>query len=669
MATISSAGIGSGLDINSLVTQLVAAERQPAESRLDRQEGMLQAKLSAFGTFKSALSSFQDALENLTTPSAFQTRSATSGNEQLFTASASSVATAGTYDIMVSKLAQAHSLASATKTATTDTVGTGTITVRFGAWAYDPGTGVPTGFTLNADKAEATITIDGTNNSLQGVRDAINNANIGVTASIINDGTGYRLVTTSKDSGADNAMEITVSSADGLDGFLSYNMGALNLTETAQGINAQLKINGLPVTSETNTVSGAIEGVTLNLKSESTSPAMLTIAQDKSSVTKAVNGVVTAFNSLMDTIDSLSSYDAETQSGDILMGESTLRNIESSIRQEMSGAVASLTGPFTSLADIGITTQLDGKLKLDDTKLQSALDNHFDDVAGLFAAQGKATDSLIQYSASTSATLAGTYAVHVDQLATQGSFAGDEANNITALTLDALNNTFSLKVDGVQAGTITLTAGSYNDDASLAGLAAQMQTKINGDSALADAGLSVSVAYDTVNDKFVITSDRYGSVSTVEITTANSTLGLDASGVQTAGLDVAGTINGVAALGSGQYLIGATGDDAEGLRLLVTGGAAPSDRGTVSFSRGVADRVNTLLTDWLASDGIIDARTAGLNETLQNISDQRDALDRRMELVEARYRNQFVALDTLLSQMQSTSSYLAQQLASLPGAS
>ncbi|MDX1489668.1 MAG: flagellar filament capping protein FliD [Pseudohongiellaceae bacterium] len=230
MASIQSLGIGSGLLTSDLVDQLIAAEREPVELRLDSKQALTEAKITAFGEITSVLSSFDSAVQALTLPSSFNASTATSSNESALTATASSVATAGSYTVSVSQLAQNHAIASQAYEETSDVVGTGTLTFRFGTTtfngeAYDS-------FDVNADVSSRTISIDSTNNTLSGIRDAINAEDFGVQASIVDDGSGYRLVFKSEDSGAENSIEVVASGTDGLKA-LNFNATANNLSLNA----------------------------------------------------------------------------------------------------------------------------------------------------------------------------------------------------------------------------------------------------------------------------------------------------------------------------------------------------------------------------------------------------------------------------------------------------
>ncbi|ADE15426.1 flagellar hook-associated 2 domain protein [Nitrosococcus halophilus Nc 4] len=673
---ITSAGVGSGLDIESLVSQLVAAEGQPQRLRLDRREARLQTTLSAMGTLKSELANFQNAVSGLSSLSAFQGTKASVGNTSLLTASATAEAATGTYSVEVQQLAQAQKLASKTFADSHTVISTGTLSFRFGTYDGDSNT-----FTANPDKSAQVVTIDAAHSSLSGIRDAVNGANIGVSASIVNDGAGDRLVFTSKDMGVANSLQITVGDGDGTDpadnvdddglSQLAYDPTApgvgsgKNLTETVAAQDARLLVDGLTITRPTNTATGVIEGVTLNLKSaESGSPTTLTVASDGQAISKSVNSFVDSYNSLVESLNSLSSYNPETRERGALLGDASLRGIENRIRRLMGDAVAGLSGPYRALADIGITTQREGTLALEESKLQSAIETHPEAIARLFAVGGEASDPLVRFVEGTETTRAGEYEVNISQLATQGKYTGNATGSFP-ITIDADNDEFTLKVDGSELGTISLTHETYNNGSELA---AALQSQINSNPKLSEAGGSVAVEF--VSDHLEMTSSRYGSASSVEIlsldpsptATTTQTLGLTVNSGN-AGVDVAGTIGGQAAVGSGRFLTGSGG--AEGVKLEVLGGAV-GDRGSVAFSRGVAAQLNTYLEQISDSDGFLDNRIDGLNDRVADLGEQREVLDRRLVALEQRYRAQFTALDSLLGQLQTTSNFLSQQIAALP---
>ncbi|HZN22912.1 MAG TPA: flagellar filament capping protein FliD [Burkholderiales bacterium] len=652
---ISSPGLGSGLDINSIVTQLMTLERRSITA-LDSKEAKYQAQLTAYGSLKGALSTFQTAVAALATPSKFNTVR-TSVADSSVAALTSSTATPGTYSLEVQTLAKAHKLKSPSFAATSMTVGTGKLTISFGTYNLDT-------FTLNPDKASKEITIGAAQGSLAGIRDAINAANAGVTASIVNDGSGYRLTVSSNDTGVANALRITVADDDAshtdLAGLsqLHYDgrtpSGVQNLTQTVGAQNATAIIDGILVSKASNTFTDVIEGATLTLLKENTpSTTTLSITRDTANVQASVQAFLKAYNDLHKTITDLSKYDSATKKASTLTGDSALRSVQTQLRTAFNKALSTAGGGLTALADIGITFQTDGTLKLDTTKLTTALNDTTKDVSTLFAAVGKPTDSLISFVTSTADTKNGDYAITVDQLATQGKAVGGAA---AALTINAASNdTLSLTVDGV-AATVTLAAGVYT----AASLAAEVQSKINGASALSAAGVKVTVTQSA--GVMTVTSNRYGSASIVTLTGGTAQADLFGAHTETAGVDVAGSIGGVAATGSGQMLTGK--GDALGLAISVTGGAATT-RGTIKFARGYAYELEKLVGKILENDSVVDSRVDGLNASIKDLATRREIMERRLITIESRHRAQFTALDVAISRMQGTSNYLTQQLANL----
>lgn len=673
MAGIQAPGVGSNLDINSIVTQLVAAEKAPTEKRLANEEALVQARLSTLGIIKSSVSEFQSAIRGLASVSAFQSKTSSVANESLFSVSVSSAAKAGQYSVEVENLAQAQKLASKTFANSTDSVGTGTLHIKFGS--YDGDTNI---FTENVDKEAVDIVIGPDANSLQGVRDAINAAGAGISASILNDGSGDRLVISSA-SGEKNGLQITVSDDDynattnpsgntddsGLSQLAFDPTAAVgdgkNMEQTLEPLDAALWVDGIRVTRETNQVSGVLSGVTLDLKEMAPgSPTTLSIAENKSSIKESVQTFVDSFNALKGGLNKATKYDAEQKKASLLTGDSAVRSMTFQMQRIMGDVVQGLSGDVKALADIGITFARDGTLQLDSARLDKALTNNIDDFAGLFATTGRASDSLIDYVRAGSDTKVGEYTVNITQLATQASYS----NNIGAgaFTIDADNDTFKLKVDGLQSGLITL-----NQQSGLTGeqLALEIQNQINADATLKEAGRSVFVQFDTGSGDISIHSSRYGSESSIEVTQielSSSAIGLTVKS-GTAGLDVAGSIGGVTATGLGTILTG-TGD-AEGLQIDVTGGATGA-RGSVGYSNGVAQQLNSLIDGFLASDGVLTQRINDFNERIDSIAEKRTRLNEKLTSLEERLRAQFSAMDAMVGQLRATSDFLTSQLASLP---
>ena len=645
MAGISAPGIGSGLDINDIVTKLMTAERAPL-TRLDAKEAPLQARLSAFGTIKSALAALRDATTTLTTPGKFDALSAKMGDTTIASASASVTAAAGTHAIEVLTLAKAHTLATAAQPSMATTLGSGTITLQFGT--YDAGT-----FTQNPERATKTITIAAGQSSLESVRDAINGAGAGISASIVNDGTGYRLALSSTASGTANALRITVADSDGNHtdaaglsalAFDAATGGTMNLEEKVAAQDATLVVDGITVKRSSNVASDILEGVTLTLaKAGSTT---LTVARDTASAVTIVQGFVKAYNDLRGIIKAASGYDADKKQGGILMGDASLRGIQSGLRamfnQPITGA-----GNATTAASVGITFQRDGTLNLDSAKLTAALTDPNSNVAAFFASGATPSDNQIKFVSATSSARPGTYALSVSQLATRGAAVGSVAAATTIVA--GANDALTFSVDGTIASA-TLGAGSYT----AATLAIELQTKIN--EKLAAGGGKIAVTQTA--GVFTVTSERYGAQSKVALTGGNALASLFGAPTSTDGADVAGAIGTFVTTAAGRVLTGG------GLSLEVTGGAT-GDRGTVSYASGFAGRMKDLLDEVLDTDGLIADRTEGIDRQIEGIDRQREAFNRRMETVEARYRAQFTALDTLIARMNSTSNFLTQQLAGL----
>lgn len=661
---ISAPGIGSGLDINSIVSQLMAAERMPLTA-LENREKAFNQKISAFGQVRSALASFQTALQGLGS-SKFQALSATSSDSNVLSASAGGNATPASYQIEVQQLAQQHKLASNGYASTNDVIGSGTLTFQFGS--YDSGTNT---FTANADKAAKSITIDPANSTLSGIRDAINAADAGVTATIVNDGsaTGNRLVITSTDSGAANSLKISVADDDGnaadAGGLsaLAYDPTApsgsgKNLGQVAAARDALLNIDGIAVVQASNTIKSAIEGVTLNLAQTNVGQTLtLTIGRDSEAIKTAVQTFVDTYNSASGTLKKMTAFNGVGAENGVLLGDATTRTIHTQMRGLLNTSVDS-GGALTTLSQIGVSFGSDGTLSLDSAKLNTAIDSNFDDIAALFDKAGKTTDSLVSYSASSSKTQPGSYAVEVSQLAMRGTTQGSQAASLTVTA--GVNDQLDLTVDG-KVISVTLAAAAYGNAAALA---AEIQTKVNG--AMGAAG---SVLVTQNGGMLSITSARYGSASQASVTGGSAMASLfGAAPVVSSGVDVAGTINGVAATGNGQTLTGAIGDASEGLALRIAGGALGA-RGTATFSQGYAYQLDQYLKTVLDDNGSLKTRTDGLDSSIKNIDQRQLQLEARLAQIEKRYRAQFSALDTMLSNMNNTSTFLTQQLASLPGSS
>ncbi len=652
---ISSPGIGSGLDVNDIVTKLMTVERAPLDN-LVAQETRQRSRLSAYGSLKSYVAALQTVAQGLASGSSLKMQATTVSDPGVLAATAGTKAVPGSYSIEVSALARAAKLASAGFDSGSTIIGSGSLTVTLGT--YDSGGNT---FTPKSAGTPVTIAIPPAANTLEGVRDAINAAGAGVSAAIINDGSasGNRLVITANDSGVANSVRVTVTDDDGgatdATGLsqLAFDPTAVvgsgrNLTEVQAARNAALTVDGLAITKASNVITDAIEGVTLNLTKINTgTPTTVTVARDGAKIQASLEAFVKAYNDASKAIRGFTGYDATTRTGGILSGDAAPRSILSQMRNTIT-ASATGSGTFRSLADIGISFQGDGSIKLDATKVQAAIGSNFGDLVKLFEASASSSDAQVAYATAGTDAKAGTYAVSVSRLPAAGMLTGSAAPDLTIIA--GVNDRIDLSINGAVQG-VNLTPGTY---ASVAALATELQTRLG-------SGVSVSASGGVLR----VTSAVIGAASTVTIASGNGAVGLfGSSPASAAGADVAGTINGVAATGIGQNLTGATGDASAGLVLRVTGGAIGA-RGSVTYAAGYGQNMYQITTDILAADGLVTARSDGINSTIKQLTNREEAMQRRLEAIEKRYRTQFTALDVKVSSLQATSSYLTQQLTAL----
>ena len=387
--TITSAGIGSGLAIESIISQLMQLERAPITSLQQRQSGV-NAKLSALGQVKGALSTLQTAADNIKTAAKFSVFKTEVGAAGVLTATAGTSATAAGHTVEVKNLAATQKLAAAGLASGTSAIPTGTLTLELGKL---------TGGVYAADVDRSyTINIDGTNNTLEGLRDAINNLDADVTASIVNDGSANpaRLVISPKDSGTANVVRTS-----GLAGFDFDPTAPLAgaMTQTAEALDSVVLIDGLEVRNASNVITDAIQGVTLSLKaSNEGSPTTLAVTLDNDAIKASIEAFAKAYNDLNSTVRSLTSFNVDTRAAGALNGDSTVRSVRDQLRQIVSADLSATTGGFNRLSDAGITFGVDGTMTIDSTKLQTALADPSKDIAGLFAGSSSVSGIAVQVS-------------------------------------------------------------------------------------------------------------------------------------------------------------------------------------------------------------------------------------------------------------------------------
>jgi flagellar hook-associated protein 2 len=656
MSTSSINLINSAIDVTSIVDALINVERAPVRT-MESQVTSLKSKVSAYQSLNTKLSalsgkvntllygtteapltqqySFADRLED----SVFAKCSVTSSDEDVISATASNPTSVGSYAITVSSLAQAKTMASAGfAAAATTATGTGTITITTGSG--DP----------------KIVTITGANSTLTGVRDAINNANAGVTATIINDGsatTPYRLLITADGTGTANAFTIT----DGLTGGQ-----ALSLAQTQAASDAQFIINGVSITKSSNTVSDVIDGVTFNLKENTAAPVTLKVEKDVDAIVTALEEFVTAYNAVNSFINGQFAYNTTTEKSGVLAGDSTLRRVQSSLQNQITQSVSSQFSIYSVTGQVGLNFNRDGSLSLNKAKLQDALAEDYRSVAALFLGNGTesgsatASDGRVTYSGKTAATQAGTYNIQINALAQKASAVG--AQEVITLS-------------GAETLTVAYGAGSIDIALSAGDSLEVVLEKIN--SALSSGGIAATAENDG-NNRIQISTNSYGSSQTISVTSdgdgSAGTTGFGATPVVGNGVDIAGTFGGNAAIGNGLTLTGASGQPEEGLSVIISQTTTGS-YGTITVASDIegVEGESILMNLFSVLDGLTDSlsgpihnATDGLNRNIESINDRISEYEARLDARRAILTAQFSAADEALKLLTVTQANLSSQL-------
>lgn len=652
---INSLGAGSGLNSTSLVEQLTDIERMPKQNKIDTRKESYETQLSDFGILRSALSLLQETGNALSNTATFNSKTASFSDSSAFIpVSLSENVPTGNYSFEVLEVARSQSLASgASYASASDTVGKGTLTLDFGSWD-DPNT-----FTANADKEPLVITIDDSNNSLTGLRDAINKADAGVSASIVNDGSGYRLLLTAE-SGQSNQLQITASEeadAAGLAAF-NFNDSQKAMDQAQAGQDARLKINGMEVTRSSNDIDDVLPGFRFNLaKPDPGNVVNVSISEDKAGGEQALRDFVDSFNAFLEAVQPAVGFNSETEADGSLKRDPAARAMMAQIRNLIASSMGGLEQDFTSLSSVGIRTQNDGTLKIDETTFQRAFAENYDQVKALFTPQASSNAEGITVSGYRTDAKSGNYDVVITQQPQQGNLTGVAASaslrgDLSDGDTEAGAFNFQITVNGVKSDVIEVALGDY---ASHEELAAHLQAQINNDEKLKGAKAAVNVVWQ--DDHFEIVSRDFGSKSNVSVVAVGdkaADLGLD-SGTSTSGKDVAGTFNGVAGFGSGQVLLPSLGTDAYGISLIVQPGTTEA---TINFSRGFGAELSKSIDTYLMRNGVLDKSKETLEGKIKDLKDDQTKLDTRMEAYYNRLLAQFMAMENIINGLNSSGSAL-----------
>ncbi|MEM8902496.1 MAG: flagellar filament capping protein FliD [Actinomycetota bacterium] len=606
--TFNFGGIASGLDTNSIIEQLIQVERNPVVLMQQRQD-TYQSRADAWSSISTQMSSLRSSIDSLRDMSDFDDLiSVRSSNEDAVEIAVSSGGSTGNLSFTVDQLATSHQLASATTyTSTADSVGAGTMTISVGGVDHD------------------IVTTSGT--TVENLAAQINDAGIGVTANALQvDDSTVKLVLTSEETGQANQFTAT--------GLGTYDM-------IQEGVNSIVSMGTLQVQRSTNVIDDLVPGVDVTLKEVTTSPVTIDSDRDIDGAVERVQGFVDALNGVMNEVRTQTRFDAEGDNDGPLLGDGSLREIEGELIQEVTGLIDALGTDRNYAASVGIEYTTEGVFELDAARLREALNEDFDSVTQFFARSGTADDSRAQFGFASDATVPGSYGVVVTQAATQAQTVGSVYSAPgTDTTLTIQNNDVSLDV--------TIGAGDTIDTAI---------SKLN--SALDNAGLG-SLRASNESGAIKLGQLRYGDSGTF---TVSGSAGLGLDGTHT-GVDAAGTIDGVAAEGSGRTLTSTAGNS-EGLGVTVavteaelSGAGGTIALGQMSYSRGLMGELSELISNYEGAEGEIALAQDRWTDQIDDLDTQIERYEDRLALREATLRRQFTAMETTLSNLQGQMSFL-----------
>ncbi|MBI5747626.1 MAG: flagellar filament capping protein FliD [Nitrospinae bacterium] len=457
---LSVGGLASGLDTTNIISKLIELERKPV-TLLENKKNTLDTQFSSWQDVNKKLYALETAVNAINKKSEFigVTSSFANNNslstQTVLTATASSSAASGTYTIKVSSLAKAEKEVSQGFSSTSSTlgIGVGTLTITVGS-------------------KTTRIDVNSSNNTLDGIKTAINNSNAGVTASIINDGSSYRLSITGTATGADNKITIQDNLQGGFAGLPLFSW-----TKSQSASNASIELDGISISKSSNVVTDVIDGVTLNLQSAGS--GAITFASDTSKVKQNILNFVNAYNDVLSFIKDQFTYDTNKKTtGGPLFGNNTLMSIQQKLRGIVSDAVPGLSGSYTYLSQIGIRTGEDGRLSINDSELSDALRNDYSGVSKLFTEFGSSTDTNVTYVTHSEKTKGGTYEVRVSGGVVQLRKSGTSAWHDATGSGNYWTGGSGYDEEGLKVSLNSLSNGSYGSVTVSLGVAEQLTTDI-----------------------------------------------------------------------------------------------------------------------------------------------------------------------------------------------
>ena len=669
----------TGIDVGSMSKIIAEAEVAGPRSILDRSEKRFSTELNALNYLQSNLSAFNTYVTDLTSPDLFKVRNATSSNDAIVSVSATTSAVPANYSVESVQLAQSHTMVAGRVFNSRDDM-------------------IPQGeLVINGQR----VVIDGTNNTLEGLQRAINAQDIGVSASVINNAGQFQLMLSSQQTGASSQFGVSGAAGDDLFDYFSADADKFDVLRDAslnplsEGRDALMRINGVEVSSSSNTFDDVISGLTFNLNGLSTSAQSVSVSRDTQKPVDVIKDFVNVFNQLQDILKNLGSYtklsedekeDPENEFKGDLAGNSILRDLRTQIRSTISGALEGATGSFNTLSSVGVSFDRFGMLELDEQTLNSVASANMDALAGLFATGGKASDPMVNFLGGSTRTQQGSFDLEITRVAQRATLASDVAVGAVNLEgMDIASRTFSVKVD--DSATVDIVLGEVNY-ASAQDFAKALTHAINSNSSVKSVSGEVSAFIDG-DGLLNLSSNRYGSGSRLELDlTQIAGSGFTDPAKNDRGVNVDGYLvmsDGVSRVNIGAYADlsdgrkvkisdfarDSSGNAAQvrGLEFEVLGGAAtPSDtgagfygepRGSLTFTQGFAsnlfETVNGLLD---ANDGVIGRRINSLASNIEQLDEKREKIDLRYEKLELRYRMQFSMMQSILAEMQGTRDFL-----------
>jgi flagellar hook-associated protein 2 len=628
-------GIASGLDTENIVSQLLKLERQPMQKIVQRQDDLRKVD-DAWGKVNTKLSSLRTAIDAIARPDRFDRMvTATSSNPDAVSVTTTGTTGTGTQSFTVQQLATRQQTHSADSFASRDAALDGrTLEVTIGGTAHD----------LTADL--------GPDATLDDLVTAVNDAGMGVRASALQVAPGdFRLVLDADETGTANGFEVTTTGWD-----------AEFTTQEAQ--DAKLKVGGIEVTRSSNTIDDLVDGASITLRRTTDEAVSVTAERDVDGAVKAVKDYVDALNGVLTTIKDLTAYNAESKTAGPLQGQYAANTLAMSLRSAVSMPLKGVAGPEGLASSVGISLTRDGTVSFDEEVARRAFSTDFDAAAATLARSGSSSDPAVSYLTGSAKTVAGTYDVEVTQAAAVARVTGSA---FTPLRLPQGQGggqpgdppqTFRITSPGHEPVLVEIS----NEVRTLA----DAVTKIN--EALSESGVTTIRATETANGELLLQESRYGSGRdfAFEQIDANGDVVYDGGVFGTltteAGLDVVGTIDGVAAVGTGRTLRASTGP-AEGLSVRIDG--VPAGVVQVAYSAGIMGQVGAELAKAEGIEGTVARARASIDSQIGIYQTRLEGFERRLETREATIRRQFVGMESMLQKLNSQGAWLSQQLQSL----